>query len=181
MVRLNIKKLSLQPLSIYSSKHRISEEGRCAMRLKEREIKDQTAIEAIIRSSLVCRLGLSDENRPYIVPLCFGYQDRALYFHGAREGKKIDMIRKNPYVCFEFDLNSGVEEAEEACKWGIGYQSVIGSGQATLVDHPEEKKEALKIIMGQYSDREFSFSDHFIEKTGIIKVNIEEMTGKESG
>ena len=48
------------------------------------------------------------------------------------------------------------------------------------MDHPEEKKEALKIIMGQYSDREFSFPDHFIKKTAIIKVNIEEMTGKES-
>ncbi len=151
------------------------------MRLSEREITDQAVIEDIIRSSLVCRLGLSYENRPYIVPLCFGYQDRALYFHGAKGGKKIDLIRKNPYVCFEFDLNSGIEEAEKACKWGMSYQRVIGSGQATLVNHPEEKKEALKIIMEQYSDREFSFPDHFIEKTGIIKVIIAEMTGKDSG
>ncbi len=150
------------------------------MRLSEREITDQTAMETIIRTSLVCRLGLSDENRPYIVPLCFGYQDRALYFHGAKKGKKIDLIMKNPYVCFEFDLNSGVEKAEEACKWGMSYQSIIGSGKAILVDHPEEKKKALGIIMGQYSDREFSFSDHIIEKTAIIKVDIEEMTGKES-
>ena len=151
------------------------------MRLREREITDQTAIEAIIRTSLVCRLGLSDENRPYIVPLCFGYQDRTLYFHGAKEGKKIDLLRKNPYVCFEFDLNSGVKEAENACKWGMSYQSVIGTGKAILVDQSEEKKEALGIIMGQYSDREFSFPDHLVEKTAIIKVEIEEMTGKESG
>ncbi len=151
------------------------------MRKSEKEITDQTAMEAIIRSSLVCRLGLSDENRPYVVPLCFGYQDRALYFHGAREGKKIDLIRKNSYVCFEFDLNSGRVEAEKACRWGMSYQSVIGSGKATLVTHLEEKKEALGIIMGQYSDRGFSFSDHIIEKTAIIKVKIEEMTGKESG
>ena len=151
------------------------------MRLSEREITDQTAMEAIIRSSLVCRLGLSDENRPYIVPLCFGYQDRTLYFHGAREGKKIDLLRKNPYVCFEFDLNSGVKEAEKACKWGMSYQSVIGSGKASLLDDPEEKREALGIIMGQYGDGEFSFSENIIEKTGIIKIDIEEMTGKESG
>ncbi len=150
------------------------------MRKSEKEITDQTAMEAIIRSSLVCRLGLSDENRPYVVPLCFGYQDMALYFHGAREGKKIDLIRKNPYVCFEFDLNSGLVEAEKACRWGMSYQSVIGSGQATLVDHPEEKKGALKIIMEQYGDGEFSFPDDIIEKTGIIKIDIEEMSGKES-
>jgi nitroimidazol reductase NimA-like FMN-containing flavoprotein (pyridoxamine 5'-phosphate oxidase superfamily) len=150
------------------------------MRLSEREITDHAAIEAIIRSSLVCRLGLSDENRPYIVPLCFGYQDRALYFHGARKGKKIDMIRKNPHVCFEFDLNSGVEEAESACKWGVSYQSVIGSGKASFVDHHEEKKKALEIIMSQYGEGDFTFSDDIVEKTGIIKIDIEEMTGKES-
>jgi nitroimidazol reductase NimA-like FMN-containing flavoprotein (pyridoxamine 5'-phosphate oxidase superfamily) len=123
---------------------------------------------------------LSDENRPYIVPLCFGYQNRTLYFHGARKGKKIDMIRKNPYVCFEFDLNSGITKAEKACKWGMGYKSVIGSGKASLLDDPEEKKEALGIIMGQYGDGDFSFPDNIVEKTAIIKIDIEEMTGKRS-
>ena len=78
-------------------------------------------------------------------------------------------------------MNSGVKEAEKACKWGMSYQSVIGTGKAILVDQSEEKKEALGIIMGQYSDREFSFPDHLVEKTAIIKVEIEEMTGKESG
>lgn len=151
------------------------------MSSRERVITDQSAIEDIIQRSLVCRLGLSDENRPYIVPLCFGYRNRTLYFHGAREGRKVDMIRKNPYVCFEFDLNSGVREAEKACKWGIGYESVIGSGKASLLDHPDEKRRALSIIMGQYSDRDFSFPDHIVEKTGIIKIDIEEMTGMKSG
>jgi nitroimidazol reductase NimA-like FMN-containing flavoprotein (pyridoxamine 5'-phosphate oxidase superfamily) len=150
------------------------------MRLSEREITDQAAIESIIRSSLVCRLGLLDGNRPYIVPLCFGYQDRTLYFHGAREGKKIDLLTKNPNVCFEFDLNSGIKKAEKACKWGISYQSVIGSGKASLVDNVDEKKEALGIIMRQYGDGEFSFPDNITAKTAIIKIDIEEMTGKRS-
>ena len=159
----------------------ILKEGRCFMRLSEREITDQSAIEDIIRRSLVCRLGLSDENRPYIVPLCFGYKDRTLYFHGAREGRKIDIIRKNPYVCFEFDLNSGVKKAEKACKWGMGYQSVMGTGKASLLEQSDEKKRALEIIMAQYGDGDFNFSDQIIEKTGIIKIDIEEMTGKETG
>ena len=64
------------------------------MRRSEKEITDKLAIEKIINASLVCRLALSDGNQPYIVPLCFGYQDRTLYFHSALEGKKIDILKK---------------------------------------------------------------------------------------
>ena len=95
------------------------------MRRSEKEITDKLAIEKIINASLVCRLALSDGNQPYIVPLCFGYQDRTLYFHSALEGKKIDILKKNKRTCFEFDVNSEIIKAEKACKWGMKYQSVI--------------------------------------------------------
>ena len=74
------------------------------MRRREKEITDESTLESIILASLVCRLALSDGNQPYIVPLCFGYQDKTLYFHSALEGKKIDIIKHNQNVCFEFDL-----------------------------------------------------------------------------
>jgi len=151
------------------------------MRRSEREITDKSAMEDIINASIVCRLGLSDGDEPYIVPLCFGYQDGALYFHGAREGKKMDMIRKNPNVCFEFDTNTEMIEAEEACGWSLKYQSVVGFGKAQLVEDPDEKRKALDIIMNQYSDRAYQFPDKAVEKTGLIKVQIETMTGKQAG
>ncbi len=100
------------------------------MRRNEKEITDNSAIEAIINQSIVCRLGLSDGNMPYIVPLCFGYKDNTLYFHGALEGKKIDILRKNQNVCFEFDVDAEVVEKEKACSWGMKCQSMIGFGKA---------------------------------------------------
>jgi len=150
------------------------------MRRSEKEITDQSAIEAIINASLVCRLALSDGDQPYIVPLSFGYQDKTLYFHSALEGKKIDIIKINNRICFEFDLNTEIIEAEKACKWGIKYQSVIGFGKAVLVHNIEEKQKALSIIMSQYSDRNFQFPDKAIKKTQVIKIEIEKMTGKHS-
>jgi hypothetical protein len=88
-----------------------------AMRKKEPEIKTHEEIESIIQKSIVCRLGLSEDNLPNIVPLCFGYQDHTLYFHTAREGKKIDIFRKNNQVCFEFDIDQELVKADQACKF----------------------------------------------------------------
>jgi nitroimidazol reductase NimA-like FMN-containing flavoprotein (pyridoxamine 5'-phosphate oxidase superfamily) len=150
------------------------------MRRSEKEITDEPAMEEIIDASLVCRLALSNENQPYIVPLSFGYQAKTLYFHSALEGKKIDIINKNNCVCFEFDVNTEIKEAEKACKWGMKYQSVIGFGKAVLVENVVEKKKALNIIMNHYSDQKFQFPDKAIKKIAIIKIEIERMTGKHS-
>lgn len=150
------------------------------MRRSEKEITDQSAIEAIIHASLVCRLALSDGDQPYIVPLSFGYQAKTLYFHSALEGKKIDIIKRNNRVCFEFDVNTEIKEAEKACKWGMKYQSVIGFGKAVLVENIAEKKKALNIIMNHYSDQKFQLPDEAIKKIAIIKIEIDKMTGKHS-
>ena len=151
------------------------------MRRREKEIVQESDIEAIIRSARICRLGLSDGEHPYIVPLCFGYDDRTLYFHGALEGRKLDIIRKNHHVCFEIDVKTEIVEAEEACGWSVNYQSVIGFGGAVLLEDPAEKQEALEIIMSQYTDRRFRFPDTAIQNTAVIRVEIEQMTGKQSG
>ena len=150
------------------------------MRRKEKEITEASAIEAIIKKSLVCRLALSDGNFPYIVPLCFGYRDKVLYFHGSLKGKKIDIIRKNQNICFEFDINTEIVKAEDACHWSMKYKSVIGFGKAVLLEDLDEKRKALNIIMSQYSNRTFQFDDATLKGTVVIKIEIESMTGKQS-
>jgi len=151
------------------------------MRRKEKEITDRAVIESIVLRSSVCRLALSEDNRPYIVPLCFGYKDNTLYFHSARKGKKLDILRKNNNVCFEFDIDHKIVEAEKACKWGMKYQSVIGYGNASVINDPESKRRAFNIIMQHYSGRPFTYAVAALKDTVIIKVEIESMRGKKSG
>ena len=151
------------------------------MRRKEKEINEQSEIEAIINSSLVCRLGLSDGNMPYIVPLCFGFKDHSIYIHSALKGKKIDIIRINPNVCFEFDSDIEVKETEKPCSWGMKFKSIIGFGKAVFIDDVEEKKEALNIIMQQYSGNSFDFSDNAVNGVAVVRIDIEKITGKWSG
>ena len=75
------------------------------MRRTDREIITRKEIDSIIDSCDVCRLAFAVQNEPYLVPVSYGYDGEALYFHTAREGQKIDCIGANSRVCFEFERN----------------------------------------------------------------------------
>jgi len=151
------------------------------MRRKDKEISDEAQIKAVIKKSNVCRLGMVSGNEPYIVPLSFGYRGGILYFYGALNGRKIDIIRENPKVCFEFDLLNETVKSENACEWSMRYQSVIGFGKAFFIESLEAKRNAMSIIMGQYSDRSFELPENMLKATAVFKVEIDSLTGKQSG
>jgi nitroimidazol reductase NimA-like FMN-containing flavoprotein (pyridoxamine 5'-phosphate oxidase superfamily) len=159
----------------------LAEIGRDDVRRKDRDVTDTASIEDIIRNSLVCRLGMSRNDQPYVVPLSFGYSDKTLYFHSAGEGLKLDILQQNPTVCVEFDIDQKVVHGDKPCKWGMHYRSVIGFGQATIVSAPEEKQRALAAIMHQYSGSPYDFSQAEIKSVTILKVDIRSMTGKSTG
>jgi nitroimidazol reductase NimA-like FMN-containing flavoprotein (pyridoxamine 5'-phosphate oxidase superfamily) len=153
------------------------------MRRKEKEIKDIHEIEAIIQKAEVCRLGLAVDNTPYVVPVNYGYENNCLYIHCAKQGRKIDMIRQNNRVCFEMDIEVKIWDRDKpACDWSSSYRSVIGYGQAFLSEDFEEKKQALDIIMKHYSDKDsFQYPEEAVENVGIIKIVIDQLSGKKSG
>lgn len=148
---------------------------------KEKEITDPAEIEAIINKAVVCRITLSDNNNPYIIPVCFGYQDRTLYFHCANSGKKLDIIRQNQSVCFEVETDVEIVKDPAPCNWGMKFRSVIGFGKAEIVDSRREKESALSIIMRHYSSEAFPFPEEMVARTTIVKITIDTLTGKWSG
>jgi len=148
------------------------------MRKQEREIKDREEIHGIIRRCRVCHLAMCDEGQPYVVPLNFGYDGSFLYFHAALEGRKIDIIKSNNRVGFEFDILHEIVTAQRACDWGAQYESVMGSGTAEIIDNSDAKKEALQWIMRQYGSDAHDFSDEILKKTLILRVRIREISGK---
>lgn len=150
------------------------------MRRSEKEITDRAEIDAVIQRSKVLRLGLSDYGQPYVVPLCFGYDGRSLYFHCAREGRKLEILRRNNRVCVEFDIVDGLVESDQACNWSMKFQSVIGFGTAQVVEDLPEKRDALALLMTQYSGRSFAFPDDALKGTVIVRIDILSMTGKQS-
>ena len=154
------------------------------MRRSDKEIKDKSCIEWILKKAPVCRIALSDNGNPYIVPMNFGFKDNCLYLHSAREGQKIDIMNINKNICFEADIKTEIVTADNACNWGMTYYSVIGFGKVHFIEDNNKKRDALTIIMQKYSDKPdeiFEYSKSALDKTTVIKVKVDSLTGKKSG
>jgi len=150
------------------------------MRRSEKEIKERDEIEDIIRRAEICRIAFSVDDQPYIVPVNFGYNNNCLFIHSAREGKKIDMIKRNSRVSFEMEIDTSVIIEDTACDCRTKYRSVIGTGRAYLIDDPQGKREGLDILMAHYSDKPYKYPDNRIAGMLIIKIEIDSLTGKKA-
>jgi len=152
------------------------------MRRKDREITDVMEVESIISQCDVCRVAFASNNLPYIVTMNFGYiggDHRCFYFHCAKEGRKLEMMRKNNFVCFELDTDHELYEGENGCDWGMKFSSVVGYGRICVVEERESRISGLDCIMAHYSDRkDFSYDARVLGNTTILRLDIEEMTGK---
>ncbi|MCX8131737.1 MAG: pyridoxamine 5'-phosphate oxidase family protein [Clostridia bacterium] len=152
------------------------------LRRKDKEIKEKAEIEEILRQTDVCRIALCEGNQPYIVPMNFGYKDGVVYLHSAKEGKKIDIIRENGNVCFEVEAGAELVTNDKPCSWTYRYRSVIGFGKARVLEGYEEKVNGLNIIMNHYTGKsDFEFGQEAVNAIVIIRIDIEEITGKKSG
>jgi len=150
------------------------------MRRSDKQITDLTELESLLSTADLCHLSMVDEGRPYVVPMNFGYEDSALYFHSAPEGRKIDILKSNPEVCFSIVARHELVTSERACSWTAKFSSVIGTGIATIISDRTVKEQGLKVLMAQYSDEEYDFSNENLDGVVVIRVEIESMTGKSS-
>ena len=153
------------------------------MRRADREIREVSEILKIVDGCQVCRLGLADEDSVYIVPLSFGYSWRngklTLYFHGAREGRKMELIRRNGKASFEMDLCGRLVEGENGCQYSVCYQSVMGEGRIEIVKEPAQKELCLRHIMAHYTDRtDLEFSPRTVERTCVLRLETDWLSAK---
>lgn len=151
------------------------------MRRADREIKNRKDILDVIRKCDVCRLALNDDEYPYIVPLNFGMRisddNVYLYFHGAAEGTKYDLMEKDSRASFEMDCEHRLVSEEDRGYCTMEYESVTGRG--ILEPVPDgEREEALKIITAQYHENEFVFSREAVMRTRVFRLRVISMTGK---
>jgi nitroimidazol reductase NimA-like FMN-containing flavoprotein (pyridoxamine 5'-phosphate oxidase superfamily) len=155
------------------------------MRRKDKEITAIADKLAIIANCKICRLGLSENDCPYIVPLNYGYayenEKLTLFFHGAKEGKKIGMMQNNNNACFEIDCDTKLAEGEKACDYGYEFRSVIGTGKIFFLETNDEKANGLNRIMKHQTGKEMehSFTEDELNSVCVYKMAVDEFTGKE--
>ncbi|MEN6391246.1 MAG: pyridoxamine 5'-phosphate oxidase family protein [Syntrophomonas sp.] len=152
------------------------------MRRKDKEVEEPEIGQYILEQALAIRIAMCDENVPYIVAMNFGWEPGRIYLHSAMEGRKISILQRNNRVAFQTDLNFEIVSGEAPCNWGAKYLSLVGSGRACFVETLEEKRHALDLIMAKYSGaKDFAYQTSILDKTCVIRIDVEEMTGKKSG
>jgi nitroimidazol reductase NimA-like FMN-containing flavoprotein (pyridoxamine 5'-phosphate oxidase superfamily) len=152
------------------------------MRRTDREIKDFDAILSVIEKCAVCRVAFFDAGHPYIVPLNFGFETQGdeltLYFHCAKAGKKLDLLRQNDKVAFEMDRPEGFADGEKACYSTMEFESVCGTGTIGIAGE-DEKMHGLTLLMRQYSDKqEIVFDEKVLKDVLVLKLAVGRVTGK---
>lgn len=153
------------------------------MRRADREITNFSDILSIINECKVFRLAINAPEVPYIVPMNFGCAvengEIVLYFHCAKEGRKLDLLRADARVGFEMDTEHALVEAEKACKYTFHYASVIGTGVVEFLEG-KEKLLALSCIMRHQTGREFSFDAQAAENVVLGRVKVLSLSAKAS-
>ncbi len=154
------------------------------MRRKDREITDENKIAEILSNCHCCRIGFCDKGEVYIVPLNFGYTKEegsyTFYFHGAKEGRKVDLIKENPCVGFELDTNYLLYGGPEACEYTARFQSIIGKGVVTEICEKSEKVKAMNYIMLHNTKKEkWDYPDKMLDSTFTFQMKVESFSCKE--
>jgi uncharacterized protein len=152
------------------------------MRRKDREVSDQEGIKSIIDKCKVCHLAMVDKGMPYVVPLNFGYEieddNLILFFHSAKTGRKIDILRENNAVCFEMACEGKLSDIKDPCNAGYYFESVIGFGRVEFIEEVPEKGRALTLLMKHQSDRDFTFTEKQADSVCVFKVVSTDYAGK---
>lgn len=152
------------------------------MRRADREVLEFERICGILKRSTVCFLSLCDGDVPYTVPMSFGFETEAerivLYFHSAKTGKKIELIKKNPNVCVSFGTMLSFADAETGCGATAQYESAVGVGRAEILTDQAECEKGLSCLLDQYESRAAHEFSALFEKTAVIRVPLDCITGK---
>ncbi len=158
------------------------------MRRKFNEVSDRKAIEAILLGTRIGRLAtLGEDGFPYITPVNYVYLHDKIYFHCARQGEKLDNIRREAKVCFAIDrplayLDTDYDKTLPVCDVGQFYQSVVIRGRAEIIDEIGEKVAALNALMACHEDApgfaEITCTTPAVALCTVVAVRVESLTAK---
>lgn len=148
------------------------------MRKSDREVKDAAKAEALLLRAQYVQVAMLDGGEPYVVPVNFGYESGALYFHGAVAGRKAGCLRAGARVAFSAVAQYRLITHAQACGYTAHYASVAGWGQAVVLEDEAEKRRALGIIMRHYGGPDGPWETAVLARTMVVRVDVRELTGK---
>ncbi len=157
------------------------------MRRKDREITDPAAILEIIDRCKVLRLGLFDPAEPdfpYIVPVSFGYRAKdgavSFFIHGARAGRKWDLLQNTDHCSFEMDCGAKLETVPDARDITMRYKSVMGTARITLLEGDDALRGILVQVERDPSTRGFDWNRSALPRTAVWRLDVLTLAAKQN-
>ena len=145
------------------------------MRRKERECNDPAFFARLFEEAEVMTLAFQAEEAPYVIPVNFVFLDGALYFHCAREGRKLDCLKRTPGVGFSVHEVLAVDREKATTL----YKSLCGTGKASCVADMEEKSRALAALAEKYKSRcTLPVPEKTLNSTEVVKITPVSLSGK---
>lgn len=149
------------------------------LRRKKQTLSHEQCI-AVLERGTSGVFALCGEEYPYALPMSYLYHDGKIYFHCAKEGHKMDLLRSNPKVSFcVIDEDRLVPE-----EFTTYFRSVVLFGQARILEDQEEIREAITLFADRFAPLEKHRRDEAIEKDigpmKMVEICIDHMTGKEA-
>jgi len=152
------------------------------VREANRAVYDREAIYKILDEAFVCHIGFAAEGQPYVIPTMFARVGDSLYFHGSAASRMLRGLSAGLPVCITVTLADGLVLARSVFNHSMNYRSVMALGQATLIDDPTEKLNALqafteKLIPGRWNDARQP-NEKELKATSILKLPLTEVSAK---
>jgi nitroimidazol reductase NimA-like FMN-containing flavoprotein (pyridoxamine 5'-phosphate oxidase superfamily) len=152
------------------------------IREPDRGVYDRETIYRILDEGFLCHVGFSVEGQPFVIPTSYGRKDADLYIHGSAASRMLRKIKAGVPVCVTVTLLDGLVLARSVFNHSMNYRSVVILGKATLVDDPQEKLTALRvlsehIIPGRWDDARQP-NEKELKATSVLRVPIEEFSAK---
>lgn len=157
-------------------------EGEFAMRRAERATTDKFQIINALEEAKVVHLGMIDQDRPYVVPMHYGYEfigeHLVLYLHSAKAGRKIDILKNNEKVFVELICPFEIVPSSIPCNYTTAYFCVMADGKASFVNEVDKKKRALELLVKVQGGQKCEISDRMTDLVEVIRIDTEDLIAK---
>ena len=152
------------------------------VRESERGIYDREAAYHILDEGFICHVGFAVDGQPFVIPTAYGRKDANLYIHGSAASRMLRQMKEGVAVCVTVTLLDGLVLARSVFNHSMNYRSVVILGKAILVDDPEEKLTALRVLSehilpGRWDDARQP-NERELKATSVLRVPIEEFSAK---
>ncbi len=152
------------------------------VREPHRAAYDRETAYRILDEAFLCHIGFVVEGQPYVIPTSYGRKDSNLYIHGSAASRMLRQMKAGAPICLTVTLLDGLVLARSVFNHSMNYRSVVVLGTATLVDDPDEKLAALRVLSehilpGRWNEARQP-NERELKQTSVLRLPIEEFSAK---